>query len=627
ICFPCIVFSGFGPSHPSQPPLEGPKSYAKSHVLFFFSLSLSSFPGCFFLGGWCLGGGLTGNLRGFSVATAPVLQQFFPQATRHSLLGPPPVSLKPPQLGFPALPFHRQNRPFRKVSLRFDLDCFLPTPGSPHPLSVPRARLKVFSSCSGLLLLFLCFSGSPPGVSCKRNYEKLSLQFTSLWFFLLLLKKKSLLSCRIFPGLQRGSERQMAPHHPYKGQARKGLHQWESSPALPLQVKLKGNCYIVLRQVGQNSCPDVAGLGTSSLPASPRELSRAPLPFAPLCQVLSNAGALKVTIQQSSESRAISTTPAIKPGPSGPPLQAPPGAALNYFCYVCRTNCCNQQSFQTHLSGVPHQQRLQEVQERSKVCLVPKLPLGKEDLNSQQRWCNTCQVNFRGDLIKHRRTQGHKLAKRFLRPFCTVCSRYFKTPRKFVEHMKSLEHKQKTREVRLGEKDLGGPEDSEELITVDAVGCFEEQDEEEDEEEEEEEVGQRETSVEDPGGNAKYSPDTVYGLDFLVPVAGFLCRLCHKFYSSDSATRLTHCKSRMHFENLQVSPSFLPSFLLSSPCSFPFSPSLLFFCLLPPFLTLLPLLSPSFLFLNLLLPPFLPSPSFPSSFLTLLLPFSLLPLP
>uniref|UniRef100_A0A8C6YDR0 Matrin-type domain-containing protein n=1 Tax=Naja naja TaxID=35670 RepID=A0A8C6YDR0_NAJNA len=59
-------------------------------------------------------------------------------------------------------------------------------------------------------------------------------------------------------------------------------------------------------------------------------------------------------------------------------------------------------------------------------------------------------------------------------------------------------------------------------------------------------VGQRETSVEDPGGNAEYC------LDFLVPVAGFLCRLCHKFYSSDSATRLTHCKSRMHFDNLQV---------------------------------------------------------------------------
>lgn len=61
-----------------------------------------------------------GNLRGFNM-TAPALQQFFPQATRHSLLGPPPVgvSLKPARLGFPSLPFQRQNRTFRKVGLWF----------------------------------------------------------------------------------------------------------------------------------------------------------------------------------------------------------------------------------------------------------------------------------------------------------------------------------------------------------------------------------------------------------------------------------------------------------------------------------------------------------------------------
>lgn len=38
--------------------------------------------------------------------------------------------------------------------------------------------------------------------------------------------------------------------------------------------------------------------------------------------------------------------------------------------------------------------------------------------------------------------------------------------------------------MRLGEKELGSPEDSEELITVDAVGCFEDDDDEEEEEEE-----------------------------------------------------------------------------------------------------------------------------------------------
>ncbi|KFP41778.1 Cip1-interacting zinc finger protein, partial [Chlamydotis macqueenii] len=255
-----------------------------------------------------------------------------------------------------------------------------------------------------------------------------------------------------------------------------------------------------------------------------------------------------------------------------------PESVLKFYCYICKTNCCSQQNFQSHMAGIQHQQRLGEIQHMSNVCFVSLLPMVKEqkvlaekDGETQQRWCNTCQIHFTGDLIKHRRTQEHKLAKRSLRPFCTVCSRHFKTPRKFVEHMKSPEHKQKAKEVRLGEKELGSPEDSEELITVDAVGCFEDDDEEEEEEEEggagEEEdldvvlienedsaakqTGLKEVSLEDYEGSEKYCPDTAYGLDFLVPVAGYLCRLCHKFYHSDSAARLAHCKSLMHFENFQ----------------------------------------------------------------------------
>lgn len=40
-----------------------------------------------------------------------------------------------------------------------------------------------------------------------------------------------------------------------------------------------------------------------------------------------------------------------------------------------------------------------------------------------------------------------QMAKQSLRPFCTICNRYFKTPRKFVEHVKSQEHKDKAKEV------------------------------------------------------------------------------------------------------------------------------------------------------------------------------------
>uniref|UniRef100_A0A8C4TVQ3 C2H2-type domain-containing protein n=1 Tax=Falco tinnunculus TaxID=100819 RepID=A0A8C4TVQ3_FALTI len=404
----------------------------------------------------------TGNLRGFNM-TAPALQQFFPQATRHSLLGPPPVgvSLKPTRLGFPGLPFQRQNRTFRKVD---------------------------------------------PGSSSQAQGDE---------------------KVEIPEGMQAGSEQNNSLPSTGKGEACHGANASRHYKLLLAIPAAKIGDYFSLSHLYFS-----LGLNLDSF----------------FQQVLSSGGSLKVTIQQSSESRAISTT-ALKPGHwtcEVGTADPNPESVLKFYCYICKTNCCSQQNFQSHMAGIQHQQRLGEIQHMSNVCFVSLLPMVKEgeDKPEPQRWCNTCQIHFTGDLIKHRRTQEHKLAKRALRPFCTVCSRHFKTPRKFVEHMKSPEHKQKA-------KELGSPEDSEELITVDAVGCFEDDDDEEEEEEggagEEEDLDVVLTENED-------SATKQVCLDFLVPVAGYLCRLCHKFYHSDSAARLAHCKSLMHFENFQVRP-------------------------------------------------------------------------
>lgn len=469
---------------------------------------------------------MQGNLRGFNM-TAPALQQFFPQATRHSLLGPPPVgvSLKP-RLGFPNLPFQRQNRTFRKDFQR--------------------------------------------GPDRKRELDPGSSSQTQ------------------------GDEKMEIPEVVPAGSEQNNSSPW-TEPRTPTESGLNTEPAAKrLRSVAEESALEDATESKEARQSSAhvraddnakeytaedlsKERKFSEEPKAP--EVLSSGGSLKVTIQQSSESRAISTT-ALKPGHWTCEVGAAdpgPESVLKFYCYICKTNCCSQQNFQSHMAGIQHQQRLGEIQHMSNVCFVSLLPMVKEqkvlaekDGETQQRWCNTCQIHFTGDLIKHRRTPEHKLAKRSLRPFCTVCSRHFKTPRKFVEHMKSPEHKQKAKEVRLGEKEVGSPEDSEELITVDAVGCFEDDEEDEEEEEggtgEEEDLdvalienedsaakqtGLKEVSLEDYEGSEKYCPDTAYGLDFLVPVAGYLCRLCHKFYHSDSAARLAHCKSLMHFENFQ----------------------------------------------------------------------------
>ncbi|XP_065734636.1 cip1-interacting zinc finger protein isoform X2 [Phocoena phocoena] len=284
-------------------------------------------------------------------------------------------------------------------------------------------------------------------------------------------------------------------------------------------------------------------------------------------------GSLKVTILQSSDSRAFSTVP-LTPGPwSGDSTSATPVAAstpskqaLQFFCYICKAGCSSQQEFQDHMSGAQHQQRLGEIQHMSQACLLSLLPVPRDVLEREdqepppRRWCNTCQLYYMGDLIQHRRTQDHKIAKQSLRPFCTVCSRYFKTPRKFVEHVKSQGHKDKAKELKMLEKEIAS-QDEDHFITVDAVGCFEGDEEEEEDDDDEEEieveeefckqVRSRDISIEEWKGSETYSPDTAYGVDFLVPVMGYICRICHKFYHSNSGAQLSHCKSLAHFENLQ----------------------------------------------------------------------------
>ncbi|XP_072841229.2 cip1-interacting zinc finger protein [Pogona vitticeps] len=467
---------------------------------------------------------LQGNLRGFNMAAAPVLQQFFPQATRHSLLGPPPVgvSLKPARLAFPTLLFPRQNRTF----------------GKDFP-KIPERKREADSASSSSQGQGTCEAGPVMEASDFQGDSELSSSLPSET-----------------PAESSGD-----------GQPAAKRLRSKADEAIPEEIAEETDAKSRLEE-RDNEQKTLAG-DSSDEKHFVEELKTS--------EVVNSGGSLKVTIQQSSESRAISTT-ALKPAHWTSEMGAAetsPESALKFYCYICKSDCFSQENFQSHMAGVQHQQRLRDIQHMSNLCFVSLLPVVKEqgplaekDGESQQRWCNTCHTHFTGDLIKHRRTPEHKLAKRSLRPFCTVCSRHFKTPRKFVEHMKSLAHKQKAKEVKLGEKEQGGPEDSEELITVDAVGCFEEEEEEEEEEEAGEEddsegepqenedsltkqAGLKEEPSEDGGGKEEYCPDTVYGLDFLVPVAGFLCRLCHKFYHSDSAGRLTHCKSLMHFENLQ----------------------------------------------------------------------------
>ncbi|XP_078082359.1 cdkn1a interacting zinc finger protein 1a isoform X4 [Mustelus asterias] len=192
-------------------------------------------------------------------------------------------------------------------------------------------------------------------------------------------------------------------------------------------------------------------------------------------------------------------------------------------------NAANTENFQKHMNGTRHHQRLMEIQQMSNACLATLIPKsgavgrGRDGDKKRPRWCSTCQAHFRGNVIEHRRTQRHK-----------------------VKLQRSSQ-----------DKDQAGQDDPEDLITVDAVGCFDEDDEEGMTEEDDDSISDclsdkdSQQALLSEFEQEPYDAEAVYGQEFVVPVTGFLCKLCHKFYHSESTARFTHCKSLMHFQNLQ----------------------------------------------------------------------------
>ncbi|MBN3324393.1 CIZ1 protein, partial [Atractosteus spatula] len=506
---------------------------------------------------------LPGNLRGFAMG-GQQFPPFFPAGARPSLLGPAPmgVAIKTPVMGFPPRHYHPHSRHYKDFARLPERkrECEQRPP--------PTGEVRSEGGSEG--------EPSDRAVSREDN-------------------------AAVPDGQTQPSADQ---EEPLVKRQRTERSEEDMGTAAASAETLTADYKSTVEDTEPGECAVLEEGGSADGPEAVEfvEESRA-------AEVLGAGASLKVTIQQSSESRAFSTSTSELASRSSERNSGCEGPN-RFYCYICSITCHNQQNFQSHMNGLAHQQRMMEIQHMSNACLVTLLPKVKESLQGSrregekrlglQRWCATCQAHFTGDLIEHRRTREHKMAKHSSRPFCTVCKWHFRTPRKFVEHMKSPEHKQRVEEVGCVAGEI-----LEELITVDAIGCFEgEEDYEEEPTEGEEEdedsqpshsqkarasswkvaptrmylaekggvlrgaraliwpgvslqavrPAQREVALEEMRDDEEYDSETQYGSSFVVPVAGFLCRLCHKFYHFESTARLSHCKSQMHFQNLQATP-------------------------------------------------------------------------
>ncbi|XP_072344916.1 uncharacterized protein [Scyliorhinus torazame] len=376
---------------------------------------------------------MQGSLHGYSMAT-PGLPPFFPPGSRASILGTPPlgIQLQTPRIRFGNQLFQQQNRRFHKDFRRMqDMRRDRYPPREPF-----RAKLDEKNDANKTTV---------ESVAQESKDNKLA-------------DSKKAADCP--PPETEGSSQSDEPEVKRRRLESKSDELINQSGAEELPTSKKSTAKGADVEKDTSECEESGDHQNLEHNAANTE-------------ILNTVSTLKVTIQQSSDSRAISTS-APDSGTKGSEDSTDEMDSIptKFICYICNANCYNQKNFQKHMNGTRHHQRLMEIQQMGNACLATLIPesdgmgRGRESDKKRPRWCTTCRAHFRGNIIVHRRTQRHK--------------------------------------ALLSELEKEG-----------------------------------------------YDAETVYGQEFVVPVTGFLCKLCHKFYHSESTARFTHCKSLMHFQNLQ----------------------------------------------------------------------------
>jgi len=182
--------------------------------------------------------------------------------------------------------------------------------------------------------------------------------------------------------------------------------------------------------------------------------------------------------------------------------------------------------------------------------------------SATEAYCTVCEKFFTGDLVDHRRSSTHKEEKQKKFPTgqrrCDVCKiSFFKTQQQLWNHLRSsLHRKNTTRAVNVKREDKSNGE----LVTVDTVGYSDDEDgskkargsskrsatENEDKDAKKSKLEHSKEVLDALAAIPKDDPNPVVAMDHVVPMTGYYCKVCHKFYHNEVMAKVTHCRSKPH---------------------------------------------------------------------------------
>ncbi|KAH9499650.1 hypothetical protein Btru_074341 [Bulinus truncatus] len=237
------------------------------------------------------------------------------------------------------------------------------------------------------------------------------------------------------------------------------------------------------------------------------------------------------------------------------------------FCHVCNKSMHDDESFRKHLSSPKHTQLMNSVlavhQMKSNQLKfrmkaeehLRKIESGRGGFNPDY-FCKICNNSLTIPWERHRFSKIHTQRQLQVTRGCGWCKVHdFKNFTEVLEHRETAEHK-KNAELLGKKKDEKEhhrssshsrerrPEKHRKRSSSwDKVKKDKEKDQKEKKKEEEEE---EDLTI------PEYNAEKSVGLSYIVPVTGFFCKLCHKFYNNENSAKGAHCQSETHYEKFKL---------------------------------------------------------------------------
>lgn len=239
-----------------------------------------------------------------------------------------------------------------------------------------------------------------------------------------------------------------------------------------------------------------------------------------------------------------------------------------FHCHVCGKSMWNDVSFDTHVKGRNHRNKLRDLEENYQLqtdlmrqiaavsLKLDELRRGGKRRPYPDQYCKMCDLSFNGmTMFAHRSTTEHQNLKRFIHPTCDMCKIDFQVRIEYDEHVLTPQHlQQEAKSLLRKEKFEKDPKyiklrESEAKVTTFA--------------EEANDIGEKGDGalsaddkalikgiLDEKDNLPEYDPDSENPVAqrFVVPQSGYYCKACKVFLLSEDTIDV-HCRTLKHFNS------------------------------------------------------------------------------